>query len=65
MAKTEEAKPEEKTPEWITTVKLGSIEEAKYLEPGDVVDSVNKSSGEVTVLRRCARPPYGRSTGKL
>jgi hypothetical protein len=34
---------------WDTTVKLGAIEEALYLQEGDVVVKVDRASGEVTV----------------
>jgi protein involved in polysaccharide export with SLBB domain len=32
-----------------TTVKLGAIEEAQFLQEGDVVVKVDRASGEVTV----------------
>ncbi len=50
---------------WDTTVKLGAIEEASYLEPGDVVVAVDRAAGEVTVRRVCEKAPYGRSTGGM
>lgn len=47
------------SPLYDTTVKLGAIEEAQFLEEGDVVVKVDRASGEVTM-----RGPkqHGRST---
>lgn len=51
MAKKTEAGSEETTavevPAWDTPVKLGAIDEALYVEEGDVVVKVDRSCGEI------------------
>lgn len=64
----DEAVTERKLPvaaQWDTTVKLGSIEEAKYAEVGAIVVAVNTASGELTLRTVAEKQPHGRSQEKL
>jgi hypothetical protein len=51
----------EKAKKWETGVKLGSIEEAQFVELGAVVISVDRASGQIVLRSEKAEKPNLRA----
>ncbi|MGL4444249.1 MAG: hypothetical protein ACRCU1_11525 [Alsobacter sp.] len=58
---TEEATADVPGSYWDTTVKLGAIEEAKFIAVGAIVSAVDTACGEVTIRTYAMKQPHGRS----